>query len=101
MRAEPAEGDVLVRMAADVEAVRIVELGVVEVGRDEPDDHLVAGLMERAGEPVSPTAVRRKCITVPQRRISSIMVSMSAAPSARAAIWSGCSMRARIPWVIV
>ena len=48
--AEPAEGDVVVRGAADVEAVRIGELRVVEVRRDEPDHHLVPG-RSRPGRP--------------------------------------------------
>ena len=56
----------------------------------------------RPASSVGRVAVRRKCIvTVPQRRISSTAVSMSARPWRSASSCSGCSMSASIPWVIV
>ena len=81
VRARAAEAEVVVRRAADVEAERVVEDGLVAVGRGVPEHDLVA-LVERRGRRCAAPSwvtVRRKWITgVAQRTISSTAVGASA-----------------------
>ena len=94
-----AESDVLVRIAADVEALRLGERLVVVVRRNVPENDFVAG---SDGDSESRVAVRRKCIvTVDQRRISSVAFSVSSGCSVSSCSWSRCSIRAKSPCEIV
>ena len=99
VRTGAAEPDVRVRVAQDVERVRILEDLFVEVGRAVGHHHPLALLDLHAGQLGVLEAVRWNADTgVAQRMISSAAVS--GAPSCTAPTGRGCCANAIMPWVI-
>ena len=69
----PAEGHMGVGFPADVESIGLLEYGLVPVGRDVEEDHLLP-VLDRSAPPISTSSVvwRRKFMTgVTKRSISS------------------------------